>query len=70
VARFKIDMYRYKERAYTYVINYIIEEDVVLGKGWIDLFNVTIVSKKKSLYIYLKRIRVRYKEELALLNAT
>jgi hypothetical protein len=70
VARFEIDMHGYKERAYAYVIDYVMEEDVVLGKGWMDLFDVTIAPKKKSLYIYLKGIRVRCEEGLASSNAT
>jgi hypothetical protein len=45
-------MYRYKESAYTYVVD-ILGEDVVLGKGWLDYREVSISLAKKSLYIYL-----------------
>ena len=55
VSQFEFDMHGYQEVAYAYVINHM-DEDVVLGKGWMDYLDVTIAPAKRSLFIYLKGI--------------
>jgi hypothetical protein len=64
VSRFEFDMHGHREVAYAYVINNM-DEDVVLGKGWMDYQNVTIAPAKRSLYIHSKGIRVRCDEGVA-----
>ena len=44
------------------------DEDVVLGKGWMDHQNVTIAPAKRSLFIHSKGIRVRCDESVVSQN--
>jgi transposase InsO family protein len=69
VSRFEFDMHGHREVAYAYVINNM-DEDVVLGKGWMDHQNVTIAPAKRSLFIHSKGIRVRCDEGVASKNVT
>jgi hypothetical protein len=55
VARFTFDIHGHREHAYVYVIAYI-DEDVILGKGWMDYQDVTIAPAKKSIFIHSKGI--------------
>jgi len=57
-------MHGHREVAYAYVMNNM-EEEIVLGKGWMDYQNVTIAPAKRSLYIHSKGIRVRCDEGIA-----
>ena len=69
VSRFEFDMHGHREVAYAYVINYM-DEDVVLGKGWMDHLDVTIAPAKRSLFIHSKGIRVRCDEGVVNRNAS
>ena len=64
VSKFEFDMHGHREVAYAYVMNNM-EEEIVLGKGWMDYQNVTIAPAKRSLYIHSKGIRVRCDEGIA-----
>jgi hypothetical protein len=68
VSRFEFDMHGHREVAYAYVINHM-DEDVVLGKGWMDHLDVTIAPAKRSLFIHSKGIRVRCDEGVVNRNA-
>ncbi|RYN98817.1 hypothetical protein AA0121_g13479 [Alternaria tenuissima] len=67
VSRFEFDMHGHREVAYAYVINNM-DEDVVLGKGWMDHQHVTIAPAKRSLFIHSRGIRVRCDESVASQN--
>ena len=67
VSRFEFDMHGHREVAYAYVIDYM-DEDVVLGKGWMDHQKVSIAPAKRSLFIHLKGIRVRCNKSVARLK--
>ena len=43
-------------------MNLSLDEDVYLGRGWMDHRNVSIAPAKKSIFIYSKGIRVRSTE--------
>jgi len=64
ISKFEFDMHGHREVAYAYVLNNM-DEDIVLGKGWMDHRNVTIAPAKRSLYIHSKGIRVRCDEGIA-----
>jgi transposase InsO family protein len=64
VSRFEFDMHGHREVAYAYVIDNM-NEDVVLGRGWMNHQDVTIAPAKRSLYIHSKGIRVRCDEGVA-----
>lgn len=61
VSRFEFDIHGHREVVYAYIIDHM-DEDVVLGKGWMDHRNVTIAPAKKSLFIHSKGLRVRCNE--------
>jgi hypothetical protein len=63
VAQFSFKLHRYEETAYAYVMNLSSDEDVYLGRGWIDHRDVLIAPAKKSIFIHLKSIQVRSTEE-------
>jgi transposase InsO family protein len=69
VVRFGFDLHGHREQAYAYVIDNM-DEDIVLGKGWMDHQDVTIAPAKKSIFIHSKGVRVRCSEGLPPLNAT
>jgi hypothetical protein len=62
VARFSFKMYGYEETAYAYVMDFSFGEDVYLGRGWMDHWDVSVSPAKKSIFIHSKGIRVRSTE--------
>lgn len=62
VARFSLRMHGHEEIAYAYVMDLSSEEDIYLGRGWMDHQDVTVAPAKKSIFIHSKGIRVRSTE--------
>ena len=69
VSRFEFDLHGHREVAYAYVLNNM-DDEIVLGKGWMDHQNVTIAPAKRSLFIHSRGIRVRCDESIATRSAT
>jgi hypothetical protein len=61
IAKFEFDIHGHRESAYAYVIDNM-DEDIIIGKGWMDHRDVTVAPAKKSLFIHSKGIRVRCNE--------
>jgi hypothetical protein len=69
VVRFEFDLHGHRERAYAYVIDNDMDEEVVLGRGWMNHRDVTMSPAKKSIYIHSKGIRIRSQEGQAYPNS-
>jgi hypothetical protein len=61
VAKFSLDLDGYSETAYAYVVGKQ-EDDLILGRPWMDKNQVIITPAKKSLYLRVPRLRINSQE--------
>ncbi|KAF2731299.1 hypothetical protein EJ04DRAFT_526222 [Polyplosphaeria fusca] len=62
VAKFTFDLNGYIETGFVYVIPNDAEEEVILGRPWMNRDQVTIAPAKKSIYLHALGIRIRSQE--------
>ena len=62
VAKFTFDMNGYTETGFAYVTPNDAEEDIILGRPWMNRNQVTIAPAKKSIYLHALGIRIRSQE--------
>jgi hypothetical protein len=62
VAKFTFDMNGYTETGFAYVTPNDAEEDIILGRPWMNRNKVTIAPAKKSIYLHALGIRIRSQE--------
>jgi hypothetical protein len=62
VAKFTFDMNGYTETGFAYVTLNNAEEEIILGRLWMNRNKVTIAPAKKSIYLHALGIRIRSQE--------
>ncbi|PZD22055.1 hypothetical protein A1F96_11511, partial [Pyrenophora tritici-repentis] len=62
VAKFNFDINGYTETGFAYITPNDAEEDIILGRPWMDRNKVTIAPAKKSIYLHALGIRIRSQE--------
>jgi len=62
VARLNIDINGHKETIWLYVFDTHTDYDLILGRPWMNKNDVTIATKKNTMYIHVSRTRVKSTE--------
>ena len=59
IVKVEIDIDKYKQDVYFYIIQNYLEYNLILEKPWMEYHDIKIILKTNIFFIYLLRIRIR-----------